>query len=174
MKTFFGLLMVTLMMIACQKSSELEPPAQEQQTTVVRDGTQPGSLSAQRINTVQNPLQLAVQICGFRTFEPMTVKVIHWDYVNGHTPMVITGRDSFRITTNYPDVWVNRRFTGFTYTGKMQIEMWQDSLNLLKINETIMLTDSLGWTMNLDTTSVQHHGWVGQNRVTSIVPKSYQ
>lgn len=160
---------------SCQKDSELTAPAEEQQT-IVRDGTQPGSLSANmRINTVQNPLKLAVQISEYNQFEKMTVKLTKWDYNNGHTPMIITGTKTYNIRDiAINQFYMNRNYSDFSYTGAMQVDIIQDSLNLVKYTRTVMLTDSLGWTVNWDTTANNQQGYVGQNRIVDVIPKHYQ
>ena len=160
---------------SCQKDSELTAPAEEQQT-IVRDGTQPGSLSANmRINTVQNPLKLAVQISEYNQFEKMTVKLTKWDYNNGHTPMIITGTKTYNIRDiAINQFYMNRNYSDFSYTGAMQVDIYRDTTGALAYTRYMLLTDSTGWTVNLDTTATAQSGWVGQNKIIDVIPKSYQ
>jgi len=167
MKKLFILLttIIVVTLSACQKQSELINPGRDTNT----------QSQANRVNILQSPntIYLTAKINTNQVYSPMTVKVIHWDYQNGHTPMVITGRDSFQIQSNSNSYIQHLRNTGFSYTGKMQVDIYSDSLNRLDYTRTVMLTDSLGWTINWDTTGSNQPGWVGVNRIVDVLPKHY-
>lgn len=174
----YFLVIISALLTSCQKSSELKNPQVEQiqQIQIVaRDGTQPGSLTSERINVVQNPMQFAVQISEYNQFEKMIVKVTHWNYNNGHTPMIITNTKTYDITDSKPNQsYTNRNYTGFSYIGAMQVDIYRDTTQIPSYTRYVVLTDSVGWTINLDTAQVSQQGWVGQNRISDVVPKSYQ
>ena len=139
-------------------------------------GVVSGSTTAARFNVLQSTdaIYLTAKINTNRIYQPMTVKITHWDYNNGHTPMIITGKDSFTIDRNQGMYIQNMRQTGFTYTGKMQVDIYSDSLSRLDYSRTVILTDSLGWTVNWDTTSTSQGGWVGGvNKIVDVLPKHY-
>lgn len=162
---------------SCQKESELTKPEDNNSNggTVVNLNSIPPSITARiHIPTQPQTVMFKTRVTTNQVYEPMTVKITHWDYQNGHTPMVITGRDSFTIN-RMPGVYlIHDKPTGFSYTGSMEVKIYQDSTNLLKYSRTVMLTDSLGWTVNWDTTANNQYGWVGQNRIIDVIPKHYQ
>jgi hypothetical protein len=172
MKKLLTLMAVVLLgFTSCQKET-LNKPEDKSNTNL---DNIPPSITA-RINILQQSqtVYFATKVNTNQVYEPMTVKIIHWDYNNGHTPMIVTGRDSFQIN-RMPGIYIQHmRNTGFTYTGNMEVKIYQDSLNLLKYSRTVMLTDSLGWTVNWDTTAHNQYGWVGQNRIVDVLPKHYQ
>ena len=180
MKKLLSLMvMMSLVVMSCQKSSELSKPEDNNSSggnpVIVNLNSIPPSISARiHIPTQPQTVMFKTRVSTNTVYEPMTVKITHWDYQNGHTPMVITGRDSF-IINRMPGVYlIHDRPTGFTYTGSMEVKIYQDSTNLLKYSRTVMLTDSLGWTVNWDTTANNQYGWVGQNRIIDVLPKHYQ
>ena len=178
MKKLLTLMAVVLIgFTSCQKDSELRKPEDNNNTVgdVVNLNSIPPSISARiHIPTQPQTVMFKTRVNTNQVYEPMTVRITHWEYQNGHTPMVVTGVTTMPIG-RMPDVYlIHDKPTGFTYTGNMQVDIIQDSLNVIKYSRTVMLTDSLGWTINWDTTATNQNGWVGQNRIIDVIPKHYQ
>lgn len=178
MKKFLTLMAVVLIgFTSCQKDSELQKPEDNNSNggTVVNLASIPPSISARiHIPTQPQTVMFKTRVSTNTVYEPMTVRITHWVYQNGHTPMVIAGTTT-RSIGRMPGIYLTHdKLTGFTYTGSMQVDIIQDSLNLVKYSKTVMLTDSLGWTVNWDTTANNQQGYVGQNRIVDVIPKHYQ
>lgn len=171
------MIMMSLVVMSCQKESELKKPEDNNSSsgTVVNLSSIPPSITARiHIPTQPQTVMFKTRVNTNQVYEPMTVKITHWVYQNGHTPMVIAGTTT-RAIGRMPGVYLIHDIpTGFSYTGNMQVDIIQDSLNVIKYSRTVMLTDSLGWTVNWDTTANNQQGYVGQNRIVDVIPKHYQ
>lgn len=180
MKKLLSILAMLLIgFTACQKDSEITKPEDNNSSggnpVVVNLNSIPPSISARiHIPTQPQTVMFKTRVSTNTVYEPMTVRITHWVYQNGHTPMVIAGTTT-RSIGRMPGVYLIHDIpTGFSYTGNMQVDIIQDSLNLVKYTRTVMLTDSLGWTVNWDTTANNQQGYVGQNRIVDVIPKHYQ
>lgn len=177
MKKLLSLMvMMSLIVMSCQKEPELQKSEDNNSGgTVVNLSSIPPSISARiHIPTQPQTVMFKTRVSTNQVYEPMTVRITHWEYQNGHTPMVITGVTTMPISRMSGVYLIHDKPTGFTYTGNMQVDIIQDSLNVIKYSRTVMLTDSIGWTVNWDTTAYNQSGWVGQNRIIDVIPKHYQ
>lgn len=180
MKKLLSILAMLLIgFTACQKDSEITKPEDNNSSggnpVIVNLNSIPPSITARiHIPTQPQTVMFKTRVSTNTVYEPMTVRITHWEYQNGRTPMIITGVTTMPIG-RMPGVYLIHDIpTGFSYTGNMQVDIIQDSLNLVKYTRTVMLTDSLGWTVNWDTTANNQQGYVGQNRIVDVIPKHYQ
>lgn len=142
-----------------------------------KSSANPPDDAAMRVNSLNvytnaQDLKLGVAVSITQTLNPINVKFVRLDYVNGHTPMKAFDSMTYQLSNNRSN-WRDIKLTDYPYRGLMRVTITQDSMNTGLYTKDVLLTDSAGYIINLDTSRGVKSGQVGSCRVEDVVPKSH-
>jgi hypothetical protein len=164
MKTLFLMLVIAIGFTSCTKDKSLNNDTVQQ--------------SDQRLNIFSDVaaqgLKLGVSVTGSYRYKTLAVKVIHYDYYNGHMPLVPVDSTSYEITGYINSAWSDLHTTTIPYSGMMRVSVSEaDSSNKYRYIRDVQLTDTAGYIVNKDTASVLS-ATIGVCKINNVVPKSFK
>jgi hypothetical protein len=114
--------------------------------------------------------KLGVELSGAYKKSPLTVEIVAYDYVNGHTPMTQAAYVSYDLTDINTNWWQDRINTMLPYEGAINVIVTSKG-SQDRYSKYILLTDSIGAIVNLDTTQKAIAGIVADCHLADVVPK---
>lgn len=162
MKKILVCLIIGASLASCQKSNDVKEIKTTDKLSTINSGS--------TINVIETPLNLAISTRGAFNNDGFNVKVVRSDYSGA----VLLPVDSFQYAIPQSSLqWENKTNTGLLYRGAIHVVI-SNNAGVNKFTKDVILSDSLGYVVNLDTALTSRPIIIGQSHLYDAMPKSYQ